>query len=297
MRSTIYPAMLSAAVIATSAMTLMACNSIGGTSGPTTDAAVTTSVDSQPGGTNAQSTVRTVGKTGWYGGLDITVNKATVVPSQAGGGQLLIDITYQNTTSEVRRLSENTYLQIGEEIDASAVFDTPTVSGNDSAAVKITTTVASTKDLDRLLDTVTVVYGQASDNQTKIPIAAAAQVESIQPQALNITGTLVQNQTTIEITGGKLSPSYKRNQRNKMDIELRLEISGESYISNDYFTVRTPSGQIVVADVRVPDDESVVVLATAVFVVPNPTTGPYVLTYDSSRGKSRPAPTLSFTIG
>lgn len=70
----------------------------------------------------------------------------------------------------------------------------------------------------------TVVYGQASDNQTTLPLKASAQVEGVAPKTLNVTGELVQDQTTIEITSGTLAPSYTKNERGKMDLSLRIKI-------------------------------------------------------------------------
>ncbi|WP_040688028.1 hypothetical protein [Nocardia vinacea] len=318
MRSTIFAAdrrrkittIGAAVLIGSSALLMTACNDKDAKSGPTTTASAQSTVgQGQPGAKNGQSTVRSIGKTGWYEGFDITVDKATVVPDEFGGAKVLIDITYKNTTPDNKTISNNTYLQVDKEVDAGASFDSPTVPGKGSATGNVTTSVKTLHDAEHLLDTITVIYGQASDNQTKIPLKASAQVEGVAPKTLNVTGKLVQDQTTIEITGGTLAPSYTKNERDKMDLSLRVKIIGGPGISAgglnvfyDYFTVKTPDGQTIPADIRGPINELLNTNETidnaknyVVFVVPSPATGTYVVTYDAKKGEGA-APNFSFTI-
>ncbi len=263
----------------------------------------------QTGAPSGQSTVRTVGKTGWFEGFAITVDKATVVPDQSGG-RLVLDLTYKNLTTENKTLSTNAYLQIGGQIDQAASFDSPTVPGQGSAAGKITTSVQPGTDADHLLDTVIVVFGQTSDNQTKIPLQTDAQVESVQPKTLAVTGTLVQDQTTIQVTGGTLRPSYTKNEHGKYELALHVKIiggagipAGGANIFNEYFAVKTPDGQSLVADDRTPINELLEKGQTidnpkdvATFLVAAPGTGNYVLTYNAKKEADPAAPTLSFTV-
>ncbi|MEV6769801.1 hypothetical protein AB0N05_14355 [Nocardia sp. NPDC051030] len=265
---------------------------------------------SQPSGKQKQSTVRTIGKTGWFEGFDITVDKATVVPDELGGGKLTIDLTYKNTTTDNKTLSTNSYLQVGGSVDEAASFDNPAVPGKGSATGKITTSIHSLDNAEHWLDTVAVVFGQASDNQTTIPLDASGKVASVQPRTLNITGTLVQDQTTIQITGATLQPSYTKNEHGKMELALHVKIIGGAGISEgglnifeDYFTVKTPDGALVVADGRGTINELLDRNQTidnpknnAIFVVPSPGTGTYVLTYNASKEAGVVAPTLSFTV-
>lgn len=320
MRSSIFPAdsgrkfstVGAAVLIGTSALFMTACNDKDTKAGPTSSApasAQRTVGQGQPGANNGQSTVRTIGKTGWYEGFDITVDKATVVPDEFGGAKVLIDITYKNTTPDNKTISNNTYLQVDKEVDGGASFDSPTVPGKGSATGKVTTSVKTLHDAEHLLDTMTVIYGQASDNQTKIPLQASAQVEGVAPKTLNVTGKLVQDQTTIEITGGTIAPSYTSDERGKMDLSLRIKIIGGPGISAgglnvfyDYFTVKTPDGQSLPADIRGPINELLNTNETidnaknyVVFVVPSPATGTYVVSYDAKKGEDT-TPTFSFTI-
>ncbi|UFS93056.1 hypothetical protein [Nocardia huaxiensis] len=298
------------ALIGVTPLLTTACT--GKTSGDgTTTVVAGTSVDGQqPGGKNGQSTVRTVGKTGYYSGFEITVDKATVVPDEYGGGKVRIDITYKNTSTDNATLYSSSYLQVGGEIDGGASFDNPSVPGKGSATGSVTTSVQRLSDAEHLLDTMTVVYGQPSDNQTKIPLKADAKVDTVQPRALTVSGKLVQDQTTIEVTGGTLTPSYTEDERGKMELALHIKIIGGSGIADgglnvfyDYFTLKTPDGQLVTADMRGPINELLNRNETidsaknyVVFVVPDPVRGAYTLTYDAKKGEGA-APTLPITVG
>ncbi|MEU2043790.1 hypothetical protein [Nocardia niwae] len=299
-----------ATLVVASALLLSACQDEDGTP-VAVPSATATAVATAPGGTSGQSTVRTVGKTGWYDGFDITVDKATVVPDEYGGAKVRIDITYKNTTPDNRALSITPSLLVGREVDGGAVFDSPTVPGNGAATGTATTSFQSAKDAEHLIDTMTIVYGQAADNQTTIPLAAAGKVDSVRPKTLAVTGTLVQDQTTIRVTGGRISPSYTENENGKSDLALRIELvggpgipAGGTNIYYDYFTVRTPGGQTVAADIRGPINELLNANETidnpknyVIFVVPSPGTGPYTVTYNAQKQDgAATAPTLSFTI-
>ncbi|MEU7141126.1 hypothetical protein ABZ942_16865 [Nocardia sp. NPDC046473] len=301
------------ALFSAAAMVLTACNDKDGAATPVSATPATSvAANGAPGSNNvSQSTVRTVGKTGWYEGFDITVNKATVVPDEFGGAKVLIDITYKNTTLENKTISNNTSLLVGGQVDGGASWDNPTVPGGGSAAGKVTTSVKSAKDADHLIDTMTVVYGEAADNQTKIPLSAAGKVDSVQPKTLPVTGTLIQDQTTIEVTAGKLSPSYTKHEHGKDELALHIKIIGGSGVSagganifTEYFSLKTPDGQSLVADDRSPINELLDANQTidnakdyVVFVVPTPATGNYVLTYNSQKTDgAATAPTLAFTV-
>ncbi|MGW4844001.1 hypothetical protein [Nocardia brasiliensis] len=299
-----------AAALLSAALVLTACNDKDGTATPAAGTPPTSAVATGSPGSAAQATVRTVGKTGWFEGFDITVDKATVVPDEFGGAKVLIDITYKNTTLDNKTMS-NTSLLVGTEVDGGASWNNPTVPGNGSAKGSVTTPVKSAKDAEHLLDTMTVVYGQASDNQTKIPLSAAGKVESVAPKTLPVTGTLVQDQTTIEVTGGKLAPSYAKNEHGKDELALHVKISGGPGIAaggtnifTEYFSLQTPDGKTVVADDRGQINELLDAGKTidnpknyVVFVVPAPATGNYVLTYNNQKAEgAATAPTLAFTV-
>ncbi|MVU76031.1 hypothetical protein GPX89_02090 [Nocardia sp. ET3-3] len=306
-----------AVLIATSAMLMTACNDKDTAKGsPATSVSAVapggadrSTTTAKAGGSNSQATVRTINKTGWYEGFEITVDKATVTPDEFGGAKVLVDITYKNTSTKDGTLDIVPGVEVGGALDPGAGWDTPTVPGKGSAAGDVTTTVKKLDSADHLLDTVTVVYGTAADNQTKIPLKADTKADSVAPKTLNVSGKLVQDQTTVEITGGTITPSYKKGERNKMDLALHIKLvggsgiaAGGSNIFYEYFSIKTPDGQSVVADIRGPIDELLDRNQTidkadlfAIFVVPSPGTGPYVVSYDATKGASA-APSYSFTV-
>ncbi|WP_157978339.1 MULTISPECIES: hypothetical protein [Nocardia] len=279
----------------------------GGVGGPQAPAGTGAQPDSAD--SSGRAVVRTVGKTGWFEGFEITVDKATVVPDEYGGGKVLIDITYENTGLEAATLSNNSHLEMGREVDGGAGFDNPTVPGKGTATGKVTTPVQVLKDADHLLDTITVVYGEASDNQTRIPLAASSKVESVQPRTLPITGTLVQDPTTVEITGGTLGPSYAKNERGADELALRIKLVGGAGIPDggtniyyQYFSLKTPDGRTVVADFRGTINELLGRGETidnprnyVIFVVPTPVAGQYVLTYNADKDPGTAA-SMPFTV-
>ncbi|MFE3022819.1 hypothetical protein [Nocardia tengchongensis] len=312
MRST-FATVGAAVLIATSAVLMTACNDKTGTPVPTTSVSVAPQGAGQPvkpGGTNSQAVVRTIGKTGWYEGFEITVDKATVTPDEFGGAKVRVDITYKNTTTANKTLSVVPTVQIGGAIDGGAGWNSPEVPGKGSAAGDVTTSVKKFDNAEHLLDTVTILYGSAAENQTKFPLKADAKVESIAPRTLAITGKLTQDQTTVEITGATLTPSYTKNEAGKMELALKFKLVGGSGIGDgglnvfsEYFTIKAPGGQTVVDDqLRGFIDELLSRNQTidkpdlqAVFVVPAPATGNYTLSYDATKGKNA-VPTFSFTV-
>ncbi|AYF77443.1 hypothetical protein D7D52_30580 [Nocardia yunnanensis] len=305
-----------AALIATSALLMTACND----KNTPSPAATSLSAAAQPGaaqpggtdktgGTNSQASVRAIGKTGWYEGFEITVDKATVTPDESGGAKVRVDLTYKNTTTKDKTLDASPTLLINGAVDQGADSNTPTVPGKASATGDISTSVKKLDSAEHLLDTISVVFGTAADNQTTIPLKADAKADSVQPKTLNVSGTLVQDQTTVMVTGGTLTPSYTKGERNKMEVGLHIKLVGGSGIGDgglnvftEYFSLKGPDGQTVVADSRGFIDELLERNQTidkadlyAVFVVPAPATGNYVLSYDATKGAS-PAPTFAFTV-
>ncbi len=291
---------------------LAACNSKEDHSGhdPSGTAAAQRNASSTAGSGTAsagQSVVREIGKTGWWDGFTITVNKATVVPGGPNeNSKLRIDLTYKNNTGKATAVDSSiVFLQIGGKVDNVANYDIPTVPGKGSAAGTISTTVPQTSDFEHLLDTVSVVFGQGQDNQTKFPLAASAKAESIQPKALTVSGKLVQAPITVEITGGELAPSYKKGENGKMTVALNFKLTcgtgcaaGGYNVWDDDFKLETSAGTIAADDrsnvneLLSSESRTIEVLTPVVFVLPAPGTGTYTLSYNNkalSNGGATPA--------
>lgn len=256
----------------------------------------------------AGSLVRDVGKTGWWDGFAITADRATLTPD----GLLTVDLTYQNLTDQNATPSSSGYLEVDGAV-VSASFDFPTVPGEGTASGKLEATLSEGGDPEKLLDSAMLVYGEASDNQTKIPLNASGDVASTEPKTLDVSGQLVQDQIVIDVISGTFTPSYQSGEKDKMLLALKVKIScgpecsKYGYNTNvNEFSIKTPDGNSVVADSRSPyccdalypqgvsDNADNIV----VFVVPAPGTGKYTLTYDNlklTEAGSRPA-TMTFTV-
>ncbi|MFD7845583.1 hypothetical protein ACFV4K_21925 [Nocardia sp. NPDC059764] len=313
MRST-FATVGAAVLIATSAVLMTACNDKTGTPVPVTSVSAAPQGAGQPGatkpgGVDTRAFLRSIGKTGWYEGFEITIDQATVTADGFGGAKIRVDITYKNTTTANKTLAVVPAVQIGGAIDGGAGWNSPEVPGKGSATGDITASVKSYDTPEHLLDTITILYGSAAENQTRFPLKTDAKVESIAPRTLDISGKLTQDQTTVEITGATLTPSYTKNEAGKMELALRVKFiggagiaAGGTNISYTDFSAKTPAGSTEVADFR----GAVIELLgrnqtidkagdVIVFLVPSPGTGPYTLSFDAAKGE-KPAGTLSFTV-
>jgi hypothetical protein len=259
---------------------------------------------------------RKVGKTGWYEGFAITIDDVDAEPGFGDNIDLTVNLTYENLGNEERDPAEASVQVDGEVVDG--LFDTPGIPGKGKAGGTITFPVAPSKGQtamtpDQAMDKVTLVYGDAGDNQTKLPLAASGKVESIEPKDLTTSGKLVQGQLNIEVAGGSLVPSYRPGEKGKTLLNLRVKITcaadcqASGYNTNrDEFSVTGPDGSSVVADDRseyccdaiypgtVSDDERNILT----FVVKSPGTGAYKLTYrhPGMTNAGTAAPTFDFTV-
>jgi hypothetical protein len=257
-----------------------------------------------------QPLVRTIGKTGWWDGFAITVDKATLAPNGAGGDLLSLEVTYLNLTQHNATPATGS-LQVGGQV-VNSQSDPPTVPGSGTAKATITAAeLPASTDFAAVLDSAVLTYGQASDNQTKIPLSTSATVDSTQPKTLTVTGKLVQGQIDVDALSGTLAPSYQSGEKGQMTLDLRVKLTcsmqcstAGNYIPADAFSLTAPGGTSVVADSRSPyrtvsldpgevSDNSQNVL---VFVVSTPGTGTYVLTYNANLADAATPPaTLQFT--
>lgn len=259
----------------------------------------------------SETVTRTIDRTGWWGGFEITIDEVELADAFVDSATVTITATYENLTDDLGYPPVPTLEVDGEAVQP--IPDLPDVPARGRADGTITATVDHPGgDPDELLDTVVVVFGDAGDNQTRIPLAADGTVDSVEPEELSVTGTLTHGQIIVEVVDGSLAPSYESGEKGKALLDLRVRIScaadcqASGYnTSRDQFSVSGPGGKSVVADSRsryccdaiypgdVSDDEDNVIT----FVVPAPGTGSYTLTYDndSFSGAGTPPATLTFT--
>jgi hypothetical protein len=314
------------------ALTLAACGGDdgGGDSSGTTLSKAATQAGGDGGGTSTtaaggtdRSTASTaapenrkIGRTGWYDGFAITVDD---VDAEAGFGDslgLTVNFTYQNLGIEQANPPEASIEADGAALDGT--FDTPAIPGGGKAKGSVDFSVTGQRGkgvptLDDALNTVSLVYGDANDNQTKIPLGAAGKVESVEPKKLSTAGKLTQGQINVEVTGGTLAPSYESGEKGKALLDLRIKLTcaadcqASGYNTDrSQFSITTPDGQSIIADNRsgyccdalypgtVSDDERNILT----FVVKMPGTGAYKLTYNHQglTSAGTPAATFDFTV-
>ncbi len=259
---------------------------------------------------------RQIDKTGWYEGFAITVNSVTAEQQYSDYADVTIDFTYENLGSEQSRAPEATVVVDGAVQEGYA--DTPGVPGGGKAAGTLTVTVqgktstdAATPimDLDKTLDSVTLQYGNAKDNQTVIPLAADGKVDSIEPKTLDATGTMTQGQIIVEIVGGTLVPSYESGEKGKSLVNLQVKLtcaagcSGSGYaIGRGDFSLTAPDGTSITADDRslyccdalYPETVSDSARNILTFVVKAPGSGKYQLAINHQYADA-PKATFDFT--
>lgn len=241
----------------------------------------------------------TLGKTAWYGDFAITLDKLSAAPGFFGT-TLTIDVTYQNLTDESARPFEGTVVVDGEALPT--LWDIPEIPGQGKARGTIETDVDTGDDaidakaLDALLAKTSVVYGEASDNRSTIPLSKDGKVDSVEPKTLSAKGTLTQAQLIVEVLSGRLAPSYEVGDKGKTELDLRIKISCAAdcpasgfNVDTSMFSVKGPDGTSVTADGRsdyccdaiYPGDVSDNARNVLTFVVPNPGTGAYTLTFNN----------------
>ncbi|MCC6438772.1 MAG: hypothetical protein IT196_27360 [Acidimicrobiales bacterium] len=255
----------------------------------------------------------TVGKTGWYDGFAVTVDRVQAVSSF--GTEVTVELTYQNLGGETAYAPEARVVLDGEALDTFP--EVPEVPGEAKTSGTIVFGL-NEEDLDEAglveaLGTAQLVFGEARDNQTKLPLIPSGTVESTEPKELSVTGTLTHGDLIVKVLGGTLAPSYEEGEKGKAQLDLRFEVScsatcpGSGFaIDRSMFSVKGADGTSAVADDRsrwccdaiypgdIADDADHVVS----FVVASPGTGAWTLTFNEpnlTTSGTAPVP-LSFTI-
>jgi hypothetical protein len=236
---------------------------------------------------------RTLNKTGWADGFAITADRVTATP-QDGSVELAIALSYENMVAATHTPTDNAHL----EVDGTAVdlaFDSPNVAGKLKGKGTATATVPSSTagaDTAKLLDNTVLVYGGADDNQMRIPFAAGADVDSIQPRGITVGQVFTDDKASVELSQAYLWPSYKTGEKDEYELWVQVDANcqpgcfGWKIHPNDFF-VTSPTGKAAPADTRSPftdpgpfDDNNLdkshnIQGQWLVFVIDAPATGDY----------------------
>lgn len=243
---------------------------------------------------------RTIGKTGWYDGFAITVDDVTAEQGFGDGVDVTVNFSYQNLGIE-----DDTPPDADVQVDGQSqegFFDSPGIPGGGKAKGTAVLTVSPEKasdsiTFDEAIDKVALVYGDAGDNQTTIPLAESGEVDSVEPKVLTATGTMSQGQINVELVSGTLAPSYESGEKGDALLNLRIKLTcaagcqAQGYNTGlDEFSITGPDGSSVLADSRsdyccdalYPETVSDSERNVLTFVVAAPGTGAYKLTYSNS---------------
>ncbi|MEZ5265758.1 MAG: hypothetical protein R2755_29130 [Acidimicrobiales bacterium] len=287
--------------------------SVGGDGTDETDGSSGEEADTADGdGLDVEPIELTVDATGWWGGFGITVDRVLAEPGLFGGTAVTATIVYENLGPDT------TYVPLGrvivDGVVADALPDTPEVpSGGKTEA-----TVAFGLDVEldeaavtEALGSAQIVFGEAGDNQTKLPLGPGGKVESVEPRRLAVGGTLVHGEVIIDVTGAAVAPSYETGEKGESVIEVDFVVrcspncapSGYN-ADRSNFSLRSADGLSSVADERsryccdavYPGDVHDGAEHVLSFVVPSPGTGSWTLIFDLPAAKSDGLPPATFTF-
>jgi hypothetical protein len=209
---------------------------------------------------------RPVGKTGWWGGFQITVDEATAEGVSDVFGELVrvtAAVTMQNLGEDSADPPFEVWFDAG-----GATFpgftDSPTVGGGGTAPASITADITPADlgldgigDLNQVLDALAVVYGEAGDNQTRIPLGSAP-AESFEPRDLTVAGDARHGPFAVTVTGASLRPSYEPGEGGRYELALEFELACDGCpgtglnVDRGSLELTSPAGATVTADIRSP---------------------------------------------
>ena len=249
---------LSVVVVATALVALAACGGSGGKKSAsketTTTAAAATNNNAAEGTTAAAGTTRTVGKKGSFNGFGITVDTVKTIPGFGTNVGLEVDLTYENLGTDATSAPRTGHLLLEGAILQAQVDDVQIPGGGKAQGTMKTDVDLGNKTADAVLDRITLVYGEATDNQTIIPFDTKAQVQSVEPQTIAVSGQLKQKQILIDLVKGSTTPSYASGDKGKGLLAVQFKLSctpdcqASGYaVERAAFSVKTPDGQSLAA--------------------------------------------------
>ncbi len=205
----------------------------------------------------SMSAEREIGKTGWHGGFEITVDDVTA-KTEDGTTKVDVELSYKNLVGVTHSAPDKAYLELngGEVVDIS--FNNPKIAGFGKGKGAATASLGSTDgDLEDVLDNVVLVYGEADGNLTKIPFAEKGKVDSIEPKGIPV-GQTIGDVVTVELNKAYLWPSYQAGDKGRYELWVELTMVSSPDVSYSYnvypanFSITSPRGKSDSADSRSP---------------------------------------------
>jgi hypothetical protein len=259
---------------------------------------------------------RDIGKTVWWEGFEISVDTLTAEPQAGTGLNVTIDATWKNLGDEPASPPTPALEREGEVLslstDAGQAAGQALVNGTLTGYVP-SESPTETIDPAAWTDSLTLVWGEAGDNQSIVPLDESTEATTFEPQEVaSFSGTITTPTVVIDVSEGTYGWSYKSGQKGKFVLKARIEIScgtpcpdeGTAMALAD-LTLTTPGTSSPLS----PDDDNSDFCCEAVypgtvsddpsntvaFVLDDEPSGSYTLTYTPDRADPVPG-SLEFEI-
>lgn len=215
------------ALVAGLAMVVVACGGGGDGDAKTLDVTLTTTGSTTT--TAPKLLERTIGKMVWWQGFEISVDKLKAEPQVGSGVKLTIDVAWKNlgaqpATPPLPALDNN-----GEAL--SPTSDVGQASGQASVNGTLTTYIPAESptariDPAKVTDALKLVWGQAGDNQSIVPLDESTDPTTFEPQEVaGLTGKISTPTVVIDVSEGTYGWSYQSGQKGKFVLKARIKIS------------------------------------------------------------------------
>jgi hypothetical protein len=260
---------------------------------------------------------RSIAKTVWWDGFEISVDELKAEPQAGSGTNLSIDVTWKNLGDEPASPPQPLLDNDGEVISPSASVGE--AAGQASVSATLAAYIPSDSpnakiDPAKVTDALKLTWGQAGDNQSIVPLDEDTEPTTFEPKEVaGLAGTITTPTVVIDVTDGGYTWSYASGQKDKFVLKARIKITcptggcpdeGTAMSLADLtLTVPGSSTPISPSDDdsefcceavypgTVSDDPS----NTVAFVVEDEPSGSYKLTYNPDRSEPVPG-SLDFTI-
>ncbi|WP_156024805.1 hypothetical protein [Smaragdicoccus niigatensis] len=216
---------------------------------------------------STQPVERAVGKKAWYDGFEITVDKVTAKSLQDSQVQIDIALTYRNLINAAHRPgfdgTDNDTGRVGhlewKDDSSDLEFTSPKIPGlaiGQGTAKREITVQEQFANLDQLLDTMVLVYGDTATNQTRIPFGPNGTVVTEEPRGISV-GQTIGSGPTLQLASAYLWPSYAPGEKGKHELWIEFTFScaescGDIFYQGSAWTLTDPNGQQVHMDDRSP---------------------------------------------
>ena len=299
------------AVVAALAVAAVGCGSTGdgddeGQSDSTTTTTTVVSTTTAP-----KVLERPIDKTVWWEGFEISVDDLKAEPQAGSGVNVTIGVTWTNLSDASAFPPQPTLAFGGEVITPSS--DAGEAAGQASVDAALTAYIPEETDPVSVSDDLELVWGEAGDNQSIVPLDEDTEPTTFEPQELAaFAGTVTTPTVVIDVSDGRYGWSYKTGDEGKFVLTALIKVSCGSPCPDEGTAMSLADLTLTVpgeSTPQSPDDELSQFCCVAVypgtvddeptntiaFVVDGEPSGSYTLTYNPDRSDPVPG-TLEFDV-